>query len=115
MTVPDEIGEAIFTLIFLEAEAVEDREHVSPWMRRHAELRRVNLQGPGGDCVDLRWTLDYPADLAFLEALFEKLAPGPALPLSEVATRQPCLDCGNPLIFSEGCLVCRACGYTRCG
>jgi ribonucleoside-diphosphate reductase alpha chain len=41
--------------------------------------------------------------------------PRPALALSDVETRQPCLDCGNPLIFSEGCFFCRACGYTRCG
>jgi glutamate-1-semialdehyde 2,1-aminomutase/spore coat polysaccharide biosynthesis protein SpsF len=64
-----------------EAETAEDREHVTPWLRRHAGLRRVNLQGPGGDCVDLRWTLDYPEDLAFLKALFEKLPPAPAMPL----------------------------------
>lgn len=66
-----------------EARQAEDREHVTPWLRRHANLRRVNLQGPGGDCVNLRWTLDYPEDLAFFEALFEKLAPGPAMPLYE--------------------------------
>lgn len=66
-----------------EARQAEDREHVTPWLRRHADLRRVNLQGPGRDCGDLRWTLDHPEDLAFLEALFEKLAPGPAIPLYE--------------------------------
>ena len=66
-----------------KARQAEDREHVTPWLRRHADLRRVNLQGPGGDCVDLRWTLDYPEDLTFFEALFEKLAPGPAMPLYE--------------------------------
>lgn len=66
-----------------EAHGAEDREHVTPWMRRHGELTRVNLAGPGGACVDLRWTLDYPEDMAFLEALFEKLAAGPAMPLYE--------------------------------
>ena len=66
-----------------EAHDAEDREHVTPWMRRHGELSRVNLAGPGGACVDLRWTLDYPEDMAFLEALFEKLAGGPAPPLYE--------------------------------
>jgi spore coat polysaccharide biosynthesis protein SpsF len=66
-----------------EAMAAADREHVTPWLRRHPDLRRVNLQGPGGDCVDLRWTLDYPEDLTFFEKLFEKLAPYPAMPLYE--------------------------------
>lgn len=28
---------------------------------------------------------------------------------------QECPDCGEPLVFQEGCLICHACGYSRCG
>jgi ribonucleoside-diphosphate reductase alpha chain len=26
-----------------------------------------------------------------------------------------CPDCGEPLVFEEGCHVCKACGFTKCG
>ncbi len=73
------------TLIRAQAEASEpdDREHVTPWMRRHPDLRRTNLDGPGGACVEMRWTIDYPEDLTFFTALFDKLAPDPGMPLYE--------------------------------
>ncbi len=41
--------------------------------------------------------------------------PSPALPFSEIATGLLCPDCGSEIVFSEGCLVCRSCGYTKCG
>lgn len=28
---------------------------------------------------------------------------------------QRCPECGEPLVFQEGCLICPACGFSRCG
>lgn len=60
------------------AEATEafDREHVTPWIRRHPDLRRVNVAGPGTH-TNLRWTLDYPEDYAFFQAVFDALGGEP--------------------------------------
>jgi spore coat polysaccharide biosynthesis protein SpsF len=47
-----------------------DREHVTPWLRRAEHLRRVNLSSHQAGISHHRWTLDYPEDFAFLEALY---------------------------------------------
>ena len=57
-----------------------DREHVTPWIRRHPGLVKANVHGPGGDVTGWRWTLDYPEDLNFFDALFRWLPPPPAIP-----------------------------------
>ena len=60
------------------------REHVTPWLRTHPQLRRASLVGDGRG-TDLRWTLDYPEDLAFFRALSAWLPPWPAVaPAAEV-------------------------------
>ena len=74
----------VFTADALEramGEAVDpyDREHVTPWMRHHPQIRCANLPGPGGDLTAHRWTLDYPEDMRFFEALFAHLPPPPAI------------------------------------
>ncbi len=33
----------------------------------------------------------------------------------DTQTGLACPECGSELIFAEGCLVCRSCGYTKCG
>ncbi|HXQ50997.1 MAG TPA: glycosyltransferase family protein [Stellaceae bacterium] len=50
-----------------------DREHVTPWLRRNPDLRRVNCDGPGGGLERHRWTLDHPADYAFFVALWQAM------------------------------------------
>lgn len=74
-----------FTREILEtaAESANDpahREHVTLWMREAPDIPKAHLTGPGGAAVTQRWTLDYPEDLAFLNALFEHLPQAPAMP-----------------------------------
>jgi spore coat polysaccharide biosynthesis protein SpsF len=55
------------------AKEASDREHVTPWLRRASEIRRVNLASDDAALARHRWTLDYPEDLAFLRAIFANL------------------------------------------
>jgi ribonucleoside-diphosphate reductase alpha chain len=32
-----------------------------------------------------------------------------------VASGMGCPDCGAVLFYGEGCLLCRSCGYNKCG
>jgi spore coat polysaccharide biosynthesis protein SpsF (cytidylyltransferase family) len=61
-----------------EATKPHDREHVTPFVHSHAESRKVNLSCPVAGVARHRWTLDTPADLAFMRALFPRLPAGPA-------------------------------------
>ena len=77
------------------ATAPEDREHVTPWIRRNPAYRHINLAGPGGEWIAQRWTLDYPEDLAFLRAIYDRLPPGPAghsqRAVADIVRREPAL------------------------
>ncbi len=71
----------------------EDHEHVTPWIRRNESYRRVNLPGPGGALTTQRWTLDYPEDLAFLRAVYDRLPANDAFPawrtVAQLLNREP--------------------------
>ncbi|MGB0684193.1 MAG: cytidylyltransferase domain-containing protein [Magnetovibrionaceae bacterium] len=54
-----------------------DREHVLPFVRRRAAAESANFPCPEGDLSRHRWTLDEPADFAFLSALFDRIGPRP--------------------------------------
>lgn len=61
------------------AQSVFEREHVTPWLRRH-KVKRSIVQHE--DLSQLCWTLDTPDDYAFMCAAFE--ACGPSLTTSSV-------------------------------
>jgi spore coat polysaccharide biosynthesis protein SpsF len=67
-----------------EAREPYDREHVTPWLRRAAHLKRANLHSGRGDLDWHRWTLDYPEDLTFFRAVFAALPPGGAGAMDDV-------------------------------
>ncbi|MBU79858.1 MAG: glycosyltransferase family protein [Rhodospirillales bacterium] len=85
-----------FTFALLERAAAGattsfEREHVSPFMREAADVRRANVAAAGKDMSHHRWTLDTPQDHAFLQALFARLPQGPEswdhhIPLALVET-----------------------------
>jgi glutamate-1-semialdehyde 2,1-aminomutase/spore coat polysaccharide biosynthesis protein SpsF len=56
-----------------EATVPADREHVTPWIRRNPQLRRISIDGPGGGIERHRWTLDHPEDHDFLRALWDAM------------------------------------------
>ena len=58
----------------IEADKPSEREHVTQYIRNHPESKKVNLEGPGGEIIDHRWTLDTYKDLEFFQNLF-KLIP----------------------------------------
>jgi len=54
-----------------DAKTKYDREHVTPWIRSREGLKRASLQGPGEPFSNLRWTLDHPEDLEFMQNIYE--------------------------------------------
>jgi spore coat polysaccharide biosynthesis protein SpsF len=52
-----------------------EREHVTPFMRE-AESRSRGVLKDRVDRSNLRWTVDFPEDFAFVSRVFEELYPG---------------------------------------
>ncbi|MCW2249519.1 spore coat polysaccharide biosynthesis protein SpsF (cytidylyltransferase family) [Azospirillum fermentarium] len=77
-----------------EATAPYEREHVTPWMRTHPGLRRVNVPGPRPEQAGLRWTLDFPEDYVFLKAVFGHLPPLPEVPSATAVAAMVAADPG---------------------
>lgn len=78
-TYPDGLDTEVFTREALERAAEEafesfDREHVTPYLRRHERFHRTSVRHDE-DCSALRWTVDEPADLDVVTSVFEHFAP----------------------------------------
>lgn len=55
------------------AEDPYEREHVTPWIRRHPDLKHSSIVGPAGGIETLRWTLDHPEDVDMFRAVYDAL------------------------------------------
>ncbi len=57
------------------ASTPEEREHVTWALHRRADLYRQVFVSQAADEGDVRWTVDYPHDYAFVSAVYEALYP----------------------------------------
>ncbi len=77
-TYPEGLDIEVFTRDALERAAAEarlpsEREHVTPYIWKHPDRFRVLNFKHDRDLSHLRWTVDYPQDLAFARAVYERL------------------------------------------
>lgn len=75
---PDGLDCEVFTFPALEAawrlaRLASEREHVTPYLFKHPGQFRIGSAEKFSGLGHLRWTLDEPADLRFLEEVFNRL------------------------------------------
>jgi ribonucleoside-diphosphate reductase alpha chain len=58
---------------------------------------------------------DEPVTMGALEDKKEMRKIEDIASLADMGHAPECPDCGNMLEFSEGCMLCRSCGYSKCG
>ncbi len=61
------------------ATLASDREHVTPFIWRQPKHFRIAQITNRRDLSDLRWTIDYPQDLAFARAIADRLPGNPVM------------------------------------
>lgn len=57
---------------FVEARKPSEREHVTPFIRNHPDVKKINVPCPLENVESHRWTLDTQQDYDFFKLLFEK-------------------------------------------
>lgn len=88
---PDGLDTEVFTRALLDAAAAQatdphDREHVTPWIRRSAQVT-AHVVAEGDEIAPLRFCLDEEADLRFLRSVFAAFAPRIDMPWQEVVAK----------------------------
>jgi len=89
-TCPDGLDVEVATAAALaragrEARLTSEREHVMPYLYKHPELFRTLNVAFTPDRSALRWTVDGPADLAYVRAIYAALYPAkPAFTTDDV-------------------------------
>lgn len=59
----------------LQARLPSEREHVTPYIHKHPEWFRIKHVEAAVDLSSMRWTVDEPADLAFVTEVYAALYP----------------------------------------
>ena len=77
-TYPDGLDTEVFSFQALElacreAKWLSEREHVTPYIRKHPELFRTGNVAYSEDLSHMRWTVDEPQDLEFVRAVYSSL------------------------------------------
>jgi spore coat polysaccharide biosynthesis protein SpsF len=68
-----------------EATDPYEREHVTPFIYRRPDLFKLAYLSQSPSRANLRWTVDFPEDLAFVRDVYERLYPGnPAFTSADV-------------------------------
>jgi spore coat polysaccharide biosynthesis protein SpsF len=73
-----------------EAADPYEREHVTPFIYRRPDRFRIESLSRAPSLAHLRWTVDFPQDLAFVRGVYERLYPAkPAFTSDDVAALSP--------------------------
>ena len=110
---PDGLDCAVFSFSALErawreATLKSEREHVGPYVVNHPERFRLGSLEKFSGMAHHRWTLDEPRDLAFLQAVFERLQrpggkPFLAADILDLLEREPeLLGANQGIVRNEG-------------
>jgi len=96
---PDGLDGEVFSAAALRAAWEEsrdryEREHVTPFLWRRPERFKLAILQAPYDLGDERWTVDYPEDLDFVRAVYERLVDEPAFGWRDVCdllAREPAI------------------------